>query len=97
MTPKEYKDNLDKLQKQFETKKAELAYKYADANNPFEIDNIIEDHIGKGRIKGWKVHFGYRTTLPCMVYKCENLTKKGSVNKREPFRNIHQTNILTES
>lgn len=96
--------NLEILGRQIRTRRKELGISLNKMSNDiygnrFRVNHLSNIEKGKVDLQFTQLVliFGYRTTLPCMVYKCENLTKKGSVNKREPFRNIHQTNILTES
>lgn len=94
MKEQEYKEKLQQLAKNYEREQKILASKYAHKNNPYKIGDIITDHIGSGRILRCLVHIGMRSALPCMVYECENLTKIGGVNKREPKRSIYQSNII---
>lgn len=93
MTKEEYLKEKKALLDEYEANKRKLAVKYAFANNPYKVDDIIEDHMGFGRIISFKATLiGYSET-PELIYHCENLTKKLTVNKREPIRNIWQSNI----
>lgn len=93
MKEQEYNDRLERLKKEFENNKKALIIEYAVSNNPYKVGDIIEDHISKGEIISWQAHKSYMKKLPSLVYKCKNLTKLGSVSKREPQRNIYQYQI----
>lgn len=94
MKEQEYKERLQQLEKNYNLDQNLLAKNYAHKNNPYTIGDVITDHIGSGEIIDWNTHIGMNPSLPCLVYECYNLTKKGDVNKREPKRNIYQGNIL---
>lgn len=64
--------------------KAKLLYKEGD---------IIEDHIGMGKITKINIYIGFISLDPEIHFICENLTKKGEVSKREPTRTIYYENI----
>ena len=92
MTREEYNKQKEALNKEYQKSLRELAVRYALENNPYKIGDIIEDHIGKGKIIGWFVTI-WGDELPTMMYKCDNLTKKGKIKKRVPYRIICQLNI----
>jgi hypothetical protein len=92
MKEQEYKDELDQLEKNFQSEKKYLAIRYANKNNPYMVGDVITDHIGSGKIISWFACMG-SYSLPSLIYRCENLTKKGTTNKREPKRDIYQSNI----
>ena len=93
MTREEYWSGCARINKERNESLVELAKKFALENNPYKKGDIIQDHIGRGRILGYKLYYGINS-LPSLVYRCENLTKKGEVNKKEPVREIYQNNIL---
>ena len=81
--------------------KASLDYsmackEYLDNTITIKIGDTIEDHSGKGIVKEIKYHTpnvfrgGLKPTFICL---CENLTKKGTVSKREPLRKFYSGNI----
>ena len=93
MTEKEFKDKYATLLSRFEKQVYNLRREYSLSINPYKVGDIIEDHIGKGRIlaivPGWDSFYD----RPQIRFYCENLTKKGEINKREPERNIYFTNL----
>ena len=92
MTQEEYKKRVAELQADHDKALRELKDEYALSNNPYKIGDIIEDHIGKGRITGMHPTRTYMGE-PTMLYVVDNLIKKGEINKREPTREIYQSNI----
>jgi len=70
---------------------------YLDNTITIKIGDTIEDHIGKGIVKDIKYHTpnvvrgGLKPSFVCI---CDNLTKKGTINKREPLRKIYSSNII---
>lgn len=93
MTKEEFKNKYAALIKGFEKQVYDLRREYSLSLNPYKIGDVIEDHIGKGRIidiyPGWDSFHDE----PQIRYYCVNLTKKGEVNKREPERNIYYSNL----
>lgn len=93
MTREEYERRLEELTSVHKKKVYNLRVEYSSSINPYKVGDVIEDHIGKGRIlsiyPGWD---GYGDK-PQIRFYCENLTKKGEINKREPERNIYFTNL----
>lgn len=92
MEKEEYYAKRNQLAKEHLQALKELNKEYALINNPYKVGDLICDHIGKGRILSFKVYESYGE-LPQLVYRCANLTQKGTINKREPERNIYQSNI----
>ncbi len=88
----DYRAAIQTAQKEFELKKKEIMVSYLSANNPYKNGDIIEDDFGKGKIIGVRYGFNYFNNPECF-YKVANLTKKGTVNKREPIRHINQSNV----
>ena len=94
MTLEEYKKKQLDLKADYELACRRLREEYALSNNPYKIGDIIEDHIGKGRIrKVAAIYIAFTDIMPTLVYECDNLTKKGEIQKREPIRRIFQCNI----
>lgn len=92
MTEQELLESLQALKSAYDADVLKLKKRYATENNPYHIGDIITDHIGNGKIVKMIFYKPYRG-LPCIRYRCINLTKKGEQNKREPFRDIYQYNI----
>lgn len=59
----------------------------------YPVGSLISDHIGSGRIINIHVGFSKDSVNFYLHFKCENLTKKGTVNKREPTRIIYACNL----
>jgi hypothetical protein len=93
MTPEEFNTKKIALKKELEEKIRELSYKCALENNKHKIGDIIEDHIGKGRIIKTSGFYYNFNGFPLLVYSCENLLKNGDVSKKEPKRAIYEENI----
>lgn len=92
MERKEYYTKKTQLEKEHQQALEKLDKEYALSNNPYKVGDLICDHIGKGRILSFKVYRNFRD-LPQIVYRCANLTQKETINKREPERDIYQSNI----
>lgn len=91
MTKEEYDKQLVLI---FEQKKA-LAKKFAFANNPYKIGDIVTDRIGSIKID--KILYSIKTSssdYPSCIYEGIELTKKGLPNKKGNRRNVYQTNLL---
>ena len=95
MTKEEYFELKRQIKVEHAKQLKDLARKYALENNPYELGDIVRDHIGKARILGWSICLS-SYSVPSLVYHCENLTSKGSTNKREPERDVYQNNILND-
>ena len=94
------KEKYNSLIKEAEEKHKEVIFeidkKYAISNNPYKKGDIIEDHIGKGRILKMNLYKGFNSEYPSIVYTCDNLLKSGKISKREPKRFIYQNNLLKD-
>lgn len=88
----EYKEKISALQKEYQKKKQIIDRDYALSNNPHKIGETISDHIGKGIIKSMEVYTDY-SGQPAMRYRVDNLTKRGTISKRESERYIYQRNL----
>lgn len=93
MTIEQYNKRLAELNKQHILNQKKLKMYFARENDPYKEGDIIQDHLHTGRIKGKKYYLGTSYSLPCMVYICDNLTKKETINKKKPEITIFQTNI----
>jgi len=81
----------NKAQKEYDS----VCREFLDKNYSYKVGDTIEDHIGKGVIKELmirRVDFRH-TSSPSIMFNCDNLTKKGTINKKEPIRNIYSINI----
>ena len=92
ITEEEYKKMLFALREEYDRRETELMERVARENSPYEVGDIVTDHIGMGRILG-ETRLVWDGYLPTMSYLCENLTQSGKVSRREPKRWISQRNI----
>lgn len=92
MKKEELKSKLNVLYKEYEEKKKTAMGEFCEANNPYNIGDIFEDHIGKIRIENIK-YSGYGDD-PCCVYEGPNLKKDGSERKDKSRRNAWQSNDI---
>lgn len=94
MTKEEFDIIKNKIDSERNIAIRNLLTKYALDNNPYKVGDLIEDHTGKGiilKIQPTRTHFNEYSEC---IYYCDNLTKNGSISKREPTRWIYQSNIL---
>ena len=96
MTEDELKAELKSLNLQFDREQKTIMKRYADANNPYKIGDVVEDYIGKLRV----ARIGYYFTTcsnPCCIYYGVDLKKNGEPAKRQTSRGVYQMNIKTEN
>ena len=93
MTHTEYSREFIRIEKEALFIKSELRKKFALSNNPHKIGDVITDHLGSGKILSIHPHLGFMKDYPSCTYRCDNLTKKGTISKRESIRSIAQENI----
>jgi hypothetical protein len=91
MTMEEYRQKLEVLYAKMQHEKQELIKEYSLANNKYKEGDIIEDHIGLGKIIS--IGFYISTETPQCVYQCKPLNKDGSYSKRKSMRTIYAMNI----
>lgn len=96
MTKEELKAKRKEVQKVYLNQIQEINLEYAKANNKIAVGDIIEDHIGVGEVLFIQYALGWDSidNIPSCIYVCWNLTKAGTVSKREPKRSIYQTNLI---
>lgn len=95
MTYEEYKVERKKLQEETNSKFKELALKYAKANNPYKIGDIITDHCQTIKIEKIQcpVIGIFNSTKPYMVYSGPAYTKKLEPKKSKEHGTVYQENI----
>lgn len=93
MTKQEFDNVLNALEKRYNDAKEQLYIEYAKSNNPCKIGDIIEDHIGKGKIIKQKVTRNYHDKRSSMFYECIELKKDNTPRKKETLRTIYQCNL----
>ncbi len=94
MTSKEYQELLQIEHNNFLARKNLLAKKYALSNNPFQIGNIITDHMGSILIRSIKISFAFNNTTPECVYYGIELKKDGKPCKKQTNRGAWQSNLI---
>lgn len=92
MTLEEYKNRLKEIAKEKDAKEAQLTKEYVEANNPYKVGDIVEDHIGKILVE--RIVFTYTTLgMPCALYFGYELNKDNSPKKKGSIRGVYQTNL----
>lgn len=93
MTKQEFDNALKAIENEYGKAKEKLLIDYSIANNPCEIGDIIEDHIGKGKIIRQRVVQNYFDRYASMLYECIELDNNCKHKKKEIVRQIYQSNI----
>ena len=91
MEIEELDTKLKDLQKQYNKSKTVLLIRYANANNPHKVGDIIEDHYHIIKIESWKTTTTYGK--PCLVYIGIELKKDLKPKKRQSNTNMYQPNV----
>ena len=108
MTIQEYKDGLKAMSEKYEREKALFAIRFAKDNNPYNIGDIVRDHIGAIKIEqiyysrgSEQIYYsresdysGTISILPCATFKGTELTKDLKPVKRQTGRTVYQSNII---
>ena len=92
MTKQEYDIGLKLLEKEYDTKCAELMKKYALSNNSVIVGEIISDHTGTIQVESAKFYLEKRN--PCMIYYGKLVNKNGTFRKDGKTGSIYQPNIV---
>lgn len=90
MTEAELKEQLHKVEKDYEAAKKAVYIKYANTNNPYKPGDIIKDHVITLKIQTWKIYISWGIS-EC-VYEGEVLTATGKLAKNQN-QVIYQSNI----
>ena len=93
MTKEDFKTRLEDINTKYEQEKKRLYLQYAHENNIVEIGDIVEDHIGCGRVLKMKATFASFDKYPSFIYECIEVKKDGTSKKKEAFRQIYQINV----
>ena len=92
MTQEDFKTKLAEINAKYEQEKKSLYSQYAHENSTVLIGDIVEDHIGCGRVLKMKTTFSSFYKYPSLIYECVELTKDGKRKKKETFREVYQIN-----
>lgn len=100
MTQEDFKTRLADIDAKYEQEKRNLYSQYAHENNTVEIGDIVEDHIGCGRVLKMKTTLlrydpypSYPSLIPSLIYVCLEVKKDGTPKKKETYRDIYQVNV----
>lgn len=91
MTEDELKSGLELLQSEYIQKKNDLFKRYAIANNPYNVGDIITDHYHTIKID--KIGFSISDNTCQCVYIGTELNKNLTVSKRQVNKSIYQNNV----
>jgi len=94
MKAEDYKQKVKEIEQEAWNKKIRLSKEFALLNNPYKVGDKITDHIGTIIITSITPCRQTFSGLPICNYNGDNLTKKGTISKREPSRVVYQSNIL---
>ena len=93
MTQEDFKNKLAEINAKCEQEKRYLYSQYAHENSTVEVDDIVEDHIGCGRVLKMKTTFAAFDMYPSLIYECIEVKKDGTPKKKETFRQVYQVNV----
>ena len=92
MTQQEYKLELDRIDREYNSRKNNLYTEYALSNNPYKVGDIISDHIGSVKVESVSVYLDI-DRLPMCVYTGTTLRKDLTPSKKNEKRKVYQGNI----
>ena len=93
MTQEDFRTRLADINAKYEQEKKVLYSQYAHENSTVEVDDIVEDHIGCGRVLKMKTTFAAFDKYPSLIYVCMEVKKDGTPKKKESFRQVYQVNV----
>lgn len=95
MTLEEYNQKIKELKEETILKESKINMEYAFSNNPYKVDDIIEDHIGKIKVEKIKYTSGSNmfNSFPECVYYGTVLKKDGTPTKKQEIRQVWQSNL----
>jgi len=91
MRKEQYNEEMKQLEIIHDNNKRELYKKFAFANNPYKIGDMITDHVATIKIEKIQVHKTY--DMPQCVYIGTKYNKDGKVSKKQDHNTIFQNNI----
>lgn len=100
MTIEEYKEKINELEKEFETKKITLWSTYASANNSVQIGDIITDHQGSLKVERIGTFIKNEQDAPSECYYYGIIVLKNGAFKKVrgkdtfEYRKVYQSNII---
>ena len=93
MTREEFDKRKTAINVEYERMKQDLYVKFAFENSTVEVDDIVEDHIGCGRVLKMKATFASFDKYPSLIYECIEVKKDGTPKKKDAFRQVYQVNV----
>lgn len=93
MTQEEFKTRLADINAKYEQEKRHLYSQYAYENSTVEVGDIVEDHIGCGRVLKMKATFASFDKYPSLIYECIEVKKDGTPKKIVTYRQVYQVNV----
>lgn len=93
MTREEFDKRKTAINVEYEKMKQDLYEKFAYENSTVMVDDIVEDHIGCGRVLRMKTTFAGFDSYPSLIYVCREVKKDGTPKKNETYREIYQVNV----
>lgn len=93
MTQEDFKRRLEDINAKCEQEKRHLYSQYAHENSTVMVDDIVEDHIGYGRVLKMKTTFAAFDKYPSLIYECIEVKKDGTPKKIVTYRNVYQVNV----
>lgn len=94
MTQLEYKAAISAEKARYDEAVRAINVKYVSEMNPYEIGDVIEDHIGKGHVLSCNTYIRSAWPNAAPLYKCLELKKDGTPTKRGNLRVIFWENII---
>lgn len=91
MTKEDLAKEISELQQQHEKDKYALHKKYAFANNPYKVGDIVTDHYKTVKIERIGIYVGLGET--CCKYTGQVLRKDGQPAKDQKDNTVFQMNI----
>ena len=93
MTQEDFRTRLAEINAKCEQEKRVLYSQYAHENSTVEVDDIVEDHIGCGRVLKMKTTFAAFDKYPSLIYECIEVKKDGTPKKIVTYRQVYQVNV----
>jgi len=94
MTTKEYDDQKKIIDTARDIQLRDLNWEFVSSNNKYKKGDIIEDHIGKGKIEKMKIYFPLDKKYPDAAYLITILNKDGKPTKlKDKQRYVYFPNI----
>ncbi len=94
MTKKEFDEKNKLIDLETETNHRLLRLEYAFSNNLNNVNDVIKDHIGSGKIMEIKATKVYGKIYGECLYLCLELKKDGNPKKNNDTRWIYQSNLV---